>query len=337
MNQMMNKKYIWAYIIIASIYVLFNGWLSGISSMLQMLLRSIILVAFLLSPYFFYTTLFPWKWGVKKFISLAIPVYFLGLFLELFLFILLIGVSYYYNVQSPATMSRITLSNSEKTLIFQEMSHIGTENFYICAWSGISLLSNSGFQIYYEGVGSGTVENMKTFQKMLWIEFTDTLYESFAQSIWMQSQKYESFISSEILRTAKNVDIWIDSIVTIANSKYGSGFYKESTPLSIEANIIEWISQMTENEKRVYAYFIRGLLNMMANSYQDISVFWMNSEIIDIILHERNKVISQRIQTSSDKKIIAFYGALHFNWIFEELKKQDIRWKVVHIDNCYPY
>ena len=333
----MNKKSLWIYCTIGIVYILLNGWLSGISSMLQMLLRSIILIAFLLSPYFFYTTLFPWKWGVRRFISLAIPLYFVGLFLEILLFSILMGVSYYYNAQSPATMSRITLSNSEKTLIFQEMSHIGTENFYACAWSGVSMLSNSGFQVYYEGVWSGTVENMKTFQKMLWIEFTDTLYESFAQSIWMRSQKYESFIPWEILRTAKNVDIWIDTIVQIANSKYGSWFYRESVPLSIESDIIGWISQMTENEKRLYSYFIRGILNMMAHNSQEMSVFWMNQEIMDVILHERNKVISEKIQTSSDKKIIAFYGALHFNGIFEELKKRDIRWKVLQIENCYPY
>ena len=75
----------------------------------------------------------------------------------------------------------------------------------------------------------------------------------------------------------------------------------------------------------------------MAHNSQEMSVFWMNQEIMDVILHERNKVISEKIQTSSDKKIIAFYGALHFNGIFEELKKRDIRWKVLQIENCYPY
>jgi len=74
---------------------------------------------------------------------------------------------YYQNTLNPATATQYTLSNGEKNVIFQGMSHVASEKFYESVQDSIFKAKKSGYTLYYEGVKAGSEENKKLFNKAL--------------------------------------------------------------------------------------------------------------------------------------------------------------------------
>jgi hypothetical protein len=70
--------------------------------------------------------------------------------LHAFLHILLFGFFFYQNSVSPAYLGRVTLSNGQKELVFQNMSHIATRSFYERVGSDVAVSTASGYTIFYE-------------------------------------------------------------------------------------------------------------------------------------------------------------------------------------------
>jgi Na+/H+ antiporter NhaB len=58
--------------------------------------------------------------------------------------------SYYHNTLHPKTLTQYTLTNGDKTLVFQEMIHIGSENFYNSIAEEIKKYKQDGFVYYFE-------------------------------------------------------------------------------------------------------------------------------------------------------------------------------------------
>jgi hypothetical protein len=53
-------------------------------------------------------------------------------------------------------------------------------------------------------------------------------------------------------------------------------------------------------------------------------------------LGERNKVLANEIKDSEYDKIFVTYWLLHFKGVYEILKNEDSRWKIIEIKNLYP-
>jgi hypothetical protein len=91
----------------------------------------------------------------------------------------------------------------------------------------------------------------------------------------------------------------------------------------------------------VIGFIGRGFLNFLLK--QDTSFLlsgesgFMDKNLLDIILHERNEHIASVIQSSEKRKIYALYGALHFDGIFAELKRLDPNWKILSVESIRPY
>lgn len=60
-----------------------------------------------------------------------------------------------------------TLSNGEKTVQFQTMSHIARKKFYNDIQIDILKAKNKGAVLFYEGVQSGSLENKQIFDAAL--------------------------------------------------------------------------------------------------------------------------------------------------------------------------
>jgi hypothetical protein len=57
-----------------------------------------------------------------------------------------------------------------------------------------------------------------------------------------------------------------------------------------------------------------------------------NTNIFDIILDDRNSHVVSELESSSEEFIIVLYGLMHFEGIYEELRKNDPSWRIDSID-----
>lgn len=59
-----------------------------------------------------------------------------------------------------------------------------------------------------------------------------------------------------------------------------------------------------------------------------IENFW-NTDIFSVILDDRNLHIVNAIESREDEKIFIIYGLMHFEWVYDILKKRDPNWEII--------
>jgi len=128
----------------------------------------------------------------------------------------LFGISLATNIWAPATLPRITLSNGEKTVVFQSMMHIASPSFYDAVRADMQLLVGQEYVFFYEGVRPGTVESIERLGTLLGTDVSPEMYDTLAHLAHLESQKTEDFIS---ILPSTNVDISTDDIVRIAQEQ----------------------------------------------------------------------------------------------------------------------
>jgi hypothetical protein len=145
----MSKKLIFT-LVFFTLFFGFLFYLSGISWIFSGLLT------FFLYSHWAYGLYFLWK-KLRKKTALVYKKFLEYFFYRASLWLLLVFTilgffSYYSNILSPAAMPRYTLTNGEKTVIFQWMSHIWSENFYQQVEDALREKKESGYVYYYEWV-----------------------------------------------------------------------------------------------------------------------------------------------------------------------------------------
>ena len=214
------------------------------------------------------------------------------------------------------------------------MSHIAKSDFYACVRNNYKNHTLSGSFIYYEWVRPGTPENLKYFHNLLGINLRTDTYGDIAWILQLESQNYITLFGNDFERISKNVDISIDDIVRMSKEKYSSwSIWENNNPIDIH-EYVELFNNFTENEKRIFRYWIHALLNTLWSVNMDAIE---NIPVFSIILNERNKIIATEIQNDVHKNIYATYWALHSNGIIHELISKDQNWEIKEISSCSPY
>lgn len=262
------------------------------------------------------------------------------------LFIFLVSViwwfSYYFNEISPASTPRYYLSNWEKDLIFQGMSHIWSNSYYENVKENITKSKEDWFVLFFEWVKAWTEENSQKFDNALWIKFEADLYNNLSKLYWLVNQDQRIFLWL-VNDLDFNVDIWIDDIINLYDEKLenqnNDENLEEKETIDINSMVIETLSELKDNKLKVLVYVNRWILNFIINSEKTrdliLNNFW-NQDLFDVILHERNKILSDEIINSNYKKIYVMYWLMHFEWVFELLKENDTNWTIKKIEDVYP-
>ena len=260
----------------------------------------------------------------------ALLIIFTGLFLWSFF--------YYQNHISPAKLPVHTLSNGQQTIIFQTMSHIGSEEFYNWVIETIRENKIRGAVLYYEGVWPGSDENSEDFNKAIWIDFTPWLYENFSKLYGVRSQDNNEFLNIEN-NLDYNIDLNLDQIMDLYKAKTQSEEIK-SPPLlangevqDLNKDVIERLSSLSQKQLTLLKYINQGLLNFMIK-HEWLRNFLVaklaNQDIFTVILEDRNKHLVQELLIRNDEKVIILYGLMHFNWVYDLLKQQDSSWEIIN-------
>jgi len=256
------------------------------------------------------------------------------------------GFSYYKNEISPTPMPTYYLSNWEKEVIFQAMSHIWSNNFYTTIQGHLREKKKNWFVYYYEWVQPGTEENMEKFNSAIWIEFDKDLYQNFSKLYWVVHQDNSIYLNLENDKDY-NIDLSIDEIITFYEQEPLDNQWEENqstnkTPsevVDMNAEIIKTLSALNSKELSILRYINKWILNFIIWSEWTQNLVmdnFSNKDLFSIILDKRNEVLSEKIINSDDKKIFITYWLLHFKWVLEILKKIDSKWEITKIEYLYP-
>ncbi len=332
----MTKKQIFiiSFYFIFGIFIFFIG---GIVSLLSAF------VSFSLYSIIFYGIHYSWKKLRKKtplFYSDFAQIFLYKIsFFMIFCFWIIWSFAYYQNEISPAKMPFYTINNGKKTIKFQAMIHIGTENFYKSVQKNIKKSKENGYVLFFEGVKPWKEENMKKFDEALGVNFTPNLYKNFSRLYGLTFQD-----NSELLWLVNNydfnIDLSIDEIIKLYEKLPKEGAKNIPSEIQdVDALVLEELSQLNEKQLQVLVYINQAIMNFIIKNDKlqagVLAIFW-NSNLFEVILNKRNELLISEIQKSKYDKIFITYWLLHFKWIFDKLKEIDPNWKIINQEELYP-
>ena len=236
--------------------------------------------------------------------------YFLSKFLgsvSTILFVLIFilwSFAYYNNETAPAPMPNITISNWEKTISFQAMSHVWTQDFYNKVATDIKEKKTNGYVYFFEWVQWWTEENTQKFDEAIWIKFDKNLYKNFSKLYWVVYQNNNDFLWL-VNDLDFNVDLTIDEIVE-HYEKWETSNDNTKPPLDVNQEILNTLAELNDKQLKVLVYINQSILNFLIKSewLRDFITenIW-NPALFDVILNKRNSVLSDAIIESEYDKI----------------------------------
>jgi len=334
----MNKKnifnIIFSIIFLSTLY--FVSWLIWV-------LNSILLFIFYVFIAFFIYII--WKniinkeyLSFDKFINYFLFKVLMWMYISIFL---ITWLSYYSNKISPAPMPTYTISNWEKTVIFQAMSHIWSNDFYNSIKTNLINAKKNWYIYFYEWVKNWTDENRKKFNKAIWIKFDKNLYKNFSKLYWV-TQQDNSIYYNLVNNKDYNIDLSIDEIIEYyeeLETTNQSSILKSEKVVDINWEVIKTLSQFNKKEMKILRYLNKAMLNLILWSetiQTTLTNNFTNKNLFKIILNKRNDVLSNEIINSKHNKIFITYWLLHFKWVFKLLQKNDKNWKIIKTEYLYP-
>jgi len=217
------------------------------------------------------------------------------------------------------------------------MSHIWSKKFYNTIRNDLRDYKTNSWVYFYEWVKPWSKDNMKGFNKAIWIKFSKGLYKNFWKLYGVNYQD-NSIYYNLVNNLDFNVDLSIDDIMKLYNLDPKKDKVL-SPPIDATKTITDTLTSLNDRELKVLVYINQAILNFIIKSdlLKDTITnnFW-NKKLFNVILWERNKVLSNAIITSKYNKIYITYGLLHFKWVFELLKQNDPKWEIIDVRKLYP-
>lgn len=234
-----------------------------------------------------------------------------------------------FNDFSASTLPKITLTNGDKTLIFQSMSHIGSEEFYTDIQEDMRQLKTDDYVFFYEWVKRGSDESVEKLSQLMGMELSEDMYVLMAQLGWFVQQDVQMF---SWLLPSTNVDLDTDEMMLLAQ---WSGIQPpKNLQFMEELKKYEWdYDSFTSLQKRILQEAAHALMNLLLMNYADPELereLIQAMPLMEIILHTRNTLLVDTILESPSKNIYIHYGALHYAGILAGLQERDPRWHEVH-------
>lgn len=329
------------YIIFLWILAIFISYISWFSSLLWTI------ISIIFYSLFAYIIYFLWKKILKK--EIVEYKIFIDYFLYkvsiwlLISFILVWWFVYYKNEINPTKMPTYILSNWDKKVVFQWMSHIWTKDFYEKIKNNLIERKKEWYVYFYEWVKPWKEENHKKFNKAIWIKFDKDLYKNFSKLYWVVHQD-NSIYMNLVNNKDFNIDLSLDEIMKFyeksnipENKKIN--ILEKNEVVDVNKEIIKTLSSLNHKELSILRYINKGILNFMIwskGTQNFVMDNFSNKKLFSIILDKRNEVLSDEIIKSEYNKIYVTYWLLHFEWVFELLKKNDKNWKIIEEKYSYP-
>lgn len=250
---------------------------------------------------------------------------------------------------SESSNQTYTLTNGDKTVVFQSMTHIGLPSFYKAVGEELVDYRSKGYSIFLEGLGHYDDKKLKKGTPR-YAEVVNKYNELVAKT----NQDYlKQLINTKYVRQGDAMAIYYSY-----DDRY-IDFTTEELKQSIEVSLRDKKGNETDKEKIKELYSdtlgnhneaYKQLMNnersfILSSNLNDFFLFTVVDNYImptlrklmnlpnldaDVTMAARNKKISDAIISSANKKIYIVYGALHFNGVFDNLKKNDQKWEIIN-------
>jgi hypothetical protein len=231
------------------------------------------------------------------------------------------------NEKAPATLPRITITNGEKTVIFQSMMHVASPEFYEEIKKDMESLAQKDYVFFYEWVKTGSEESLEKLSQLVGTDISEDMYNTVAK---IAELAYQWDVLYTDILPSTNVDLSTDEIIALTDTSI------LETPPPTQLNIVQLIENqyplLTPTQKYAAKILARGMMNMLLRRYSDPRIATTLKETIPIfttILDKRDSLVAETITNSPNQRIYMHYGALHFAGILEWLQKNDPRWREV--------
>ncbi|MFG0835290.1 hypothetical protein ACF8OI_17430 [Aeromonas bivalvium] len=264
-------------------------------------------------------------------IALAAPIYYLAVITE----------------SQPLLLPQATLSNGHKTIVFQGMQHIASDNFYKSVVYDIERALADGYIIYYEGVQTATPESKEYFSKLSRLLTGNAnlarTYKTLGDACGLkfQSDYFMLFEADKKEHPERHIVADVDAIdlkheyERLMSSDPGfstahvNDFSSASQVHSSDATVsmVEWLQSGTEGQKKLAGIVCRGAMTLAYTSHKDEK----SGNLDPLILDFRNQQLVNKILNDSNNKIFITYGANHFSGIFDLLKQKDPSWTIATV------
>lgn len=264
-------------------------------------------------------------------IVVAAPIYYLATVTEI----------------RPVVFPQATLTNGQKTVVFQGMQHFGSENFYKSVIYDLEKALADGYVIYYEAVQTSTPESKAFFEKLSGTltgssDLSGT-YKAMGEACGLkfQSDYFTLLEADKQEHPERHVIADVDAIELKQEyerllrtdpefAKAHANDFKESPEGDSSgsmAQAIEWLKSGSEGQKKLAGIVCRGIMTLAFAPKENEKPGQFDPLIIDF----RNRALAKRIIEDSHDKIFITYGARHLPGVLKLLKQQDPNWKVATV------
>lgn len=269
-----------------------------------------------------------WSSLLKAFFALLFAVCIIAA-APLYYFALLTGLR-------PMTVPQATLSDGNKTVVFQGMSHIGTEGFYKSVVYDLEKALADGYVIYYEGV-MGSPDGDAWFSKTLaGGGDLSANYKLISDVCGLKFQlDYFGLLQADM---AARPDRHVNADVTTADMMHeyerllqsdpdfaaarATASADDAAPNTGPAQLLAWLQAGTPEQRKLAGYACRGFLTMQLGGKA------APDQMDKVILDYRNRALADRIAADSHQLIYITYGAGHLPGLFDLLKAKDPAWEM---------
>lgn len=250
---------------------------------------------------------------------------------------------------SETSNATYTLTNGDKTVVFQNMTHIGLPSFYQEVGEEMNDYRSKGYAIFLEGIGHTDDKKIRK---------GDPQYDKVVQ-------KYKELVERNRMPYAKKVlnkkyvmqydampfyyaydDSYIDFTTDELKASIEESLRQKKGDENEKEKIKEIYSDTLGNHQEAYKKLLEDeTAFILASNLDDFFLFTLIDDTImpkvrkitnnpnldvDVTMTARNKKISDAINSSENKNIYIVYGARHFDGVLENLKNSDPKWEIVN-------
>lgn len=244
---------------------------------------------------------------------------------------------------TPALVPQATLSNGRRTIVFQGMQHVGTEQFYKSVVYDLEDALSQGDVLYYEGVKPSTGAND------LWLARTVTggadigaSYRTLGSLCGLQFQSdYFGMLGRDAgLHPASHVVADVDTAQLKAeydrlmrsDPDFAAAMRaRDAQPSSGAATmepIVSFLRSGTDGQREIAGIMCRGFMTRAmtrAGSAQS------RDELDKLIVDFRNRALAARLLGDSHPRIYLTYGAKHLPGVLKLLQQSDPAWRITSL------
>jgi hypothetical protein len=258
-------------------------------------------------------------------------------------------------VQSgPTAVPLATLSNGQKTVVFQGMQHVGSEDFYKSVVFDLEQALADGYTLFYEGVTPvdgrpdltdwfnealrGTKQDLsggyKRMAEQCGLSFQLNYFDPIKADMAIHPSRHVTAdanfleMKTEYERLMREVPGFAAAMAAKA-AKAKQAKSDSGDPFD---GLLEYLAQATPEQKKLAGIVCRGVLGMAVSGALGAENDPANRIIVDF----RNKTLARFVAESTSDRIYITYGAAHFPGFFAELQKRDPKFAIRSVKGVRP-